>query len=241
MPPFIKKETAGADHWISLSDIMTALMMVFLLISIIYMIRVKESVDIPRIFKADEQQLYSQLEERLKVKLRRWGATLSPDLTVRFSNEDILFKAGSADLTADFKQALDEYFPDYLRAIMQEKFISNIKEIRIEGHTSSFWAKGVNEETAYINNMQLSQLRAQNTLIYLLQSPQLTAIEKAWLKKKFRAIGYSSALTLGKDGKPADESNAENYGASQRVEFRVVTTAEDKIRAVAYGGNHGAD
>lgn len=62
MPPFIKKEAAGADHWISLSDIMTALMMVFLLISIIYMIRVKESVDIPRIFKADEQQLYSQLE-----------------------------------------------------------------------------------------------------------------------------------------------------------------------------------
>ena len=62
----------GSDHWISLSDIMTALMMV-LLISIIYMIRVKESVDIPRIFKADEQQLYSQLKDKLTVKLNKWG------------------------------------------------------------------------------------------------------------------------------------------------------------------------
>ncbi len=239
MPPFIKQRASSSDHWISLSDIMTALMMIFLLISIIYMIRVKESVDIPRIFKADEQQLYSQLEKKLKVKLTKWGATLSPDLTVRFSNEDILFKAGSANLSSEFKQALDGYFPDYLRSIMQDKFIKNMKEIRIEGHTSSFWAKGVSEEVAYIKNMQLSQQRAQNTLIYLLQSTQLTVPEKEWLKKKFRAIGYSSALPLGGNGKPAGKLNLENYSASQRVEFRVVTTAEDKIRAVAYGVNNG--
>ena len=235
MPPFLRHKSNSADHWISLSDIMTALMMVFLLISIIYMIRVKESVDIPRIFKADEQQLYSQLQDKLTTKLTKWGATLTPDLTVRFSNEDILFQAGSADLQPEFKQALDEYFPDYLRSLMQKRFIENIKEIRIEGHTSSFWAKGINNEAAYINNMQLSQQRAQNTLIYLLKSPYLTVKEKEWLKKKFRAIGYSSALTLGKNGKPSAKDNPEDFGTSQRVEFRVVTNAEDKIRAVAYG------
>lgn len=241
MPPFIRQKNSATDHWISLSDIMTALMMIFLLISIIYMIRVKESVDIPRIFKADEQQLYAQLDERLNTTLKRWGAILSPDLTVRFSNEDILFKAGSAEMSTQFKQALNEYFPAYLRSIMQDKYIDNIKEIRIEGHTSSFWAQGTDEEVAYLNNMQLSQQRAQNTLIYLLQSPLLTQTEKQWLKKKFRAIGYSSALTLGKNGKPSSTSNHESPSASQRVEFRVVTTAEDKIRAVAYGVNNGAD
>ncbi len=235
MPPFDRSKHNSADHWISLSDIMTALMMVFLLISLIYMIRVKESVDIPRIFKADEQKLYGQLESKLNEKLSKWGATLSPDLTVRFSNEDILFKIGSAELTPEFKRALDEYFPDYLRSLMQPQFINNIKEIRIEGHTSSFWAHGVSEEVAYINNMHLSQQRAQNTLIYLLKSPTLNIVEKDWLKKKFRAIGSSSALTLGKNGQPSNGKNVENYGSSQRVEFRVVTTAEDKIRAVAYG------
>lgn len=236
----MRQRASSSDQWISLSDIMTALMMIFLLISIIYMIRVKESVDIPRIFKADEQQLYSQLEQKLQSKLTRWGATLSPDLTVRFNNEEILFKAGSAELSAEFKQALNEYFPIYIRSVMQDRFVDNIKEIRIEGHTSSFWAKGVGDEEAYIRNMQLSQSRAQNTLIYLLQSPLLTPVEKSWLKRKFRAIGFSSATPLGKDGKPVSASNKEHYGASQRVEFRVVTTAEDKIRAVAYGDSNAA-
>lgn len=235
MSPFARGKTSSNDHWISLSDIMTALMMVFLLLSIIYMIRVKESVDIPKIFKADEEQLYAQLNEKISSKLTKWGASLSPDLTVRFSNEDIIFTAGSPELKPDFKKALDEYFPDYLRSVMQDRFIENIKEIRVEGHTSSFWSQGTSSEVAYINNMQLSQQRAQNTLIYLLQSSYLTEVEKEWLKSRFRAIGYSSAATLGKNGQPATAQNPEDYATSQRVEFRVVTTAEDKIRAVAYG------
>lgn len=234
LPVFMHKKQS-ADHWISLSDIMTALMMIFLLISIVYMIRVQESVDIPRIFKAHEQQLYSQLQQNLEKKLGKWGATLSPDLTVRFNDEDILFKVGSAELQPQFKQALDEIFPTYLREMMDKRHIENMREIRIEGHTSSFWAHGVDAETAYINNMHLSQQRAQNTLIYLLKSPHLSAQEKAWLKKKFRAIGYSSALTLDAHGQPTKNAKDEDMNNSQRVEFRVVTNAEERIRAVAYG------
>lgn len=235
MPPVFMHKKQSADHWISLSDIMTALMMIFLLLSIVYMIRVQESVDIPRIFKAHEQQLYSQLQQSLDTKLGKWGATLSPDLTVRFNDKDILFKTGSAELQPQFKQALNEIFPLYLREMMSKNHIENMREIRIEGHTSSFWAQGVDPETSYINNMYLSQQRAQNTLIYLLKSPQLTSVEKAWLKKKFRAIGYSSALTLDVNGQPTQYAKDEDVNHSQRVEFRVVTNAEERIRAVAYG------
>ena len=63
----------------------------------------------------------------------------------------------------------------------------------------------------------------------------LTQNEKDWLKKKFRAIGYSSAATLGIDGKPASAFNVEDKDKSQRVEFRVVTDTEDRIRKIAYG------
>lgn len=233
MLPIFKPQN-DSENWVALSDMMTALMMIFLLINVIYMIKVKETVDIPRIFKADEQQLYSQIVQQVQPKLKKWGATLSPDLTVRFNNEDILFQAGSAQLSPEFKQALDEYFPIYLRSLMSPKYIHKIKEIRIEGHTSSFWSKDVDDETAYLNNMRLSQERAQNTLIYLLTNPLLSTDEKAWLKSKFRAIGFSSALTLGKNGKPTDQNNPEDYSTSQRVEFRVVTNTEDQIREIAY-------
>ena len=118
---------------------------------------------------------------------------------------------------------------------MKDQYLGSIKEIRIEGHTSSHWAVGVDQDIAYIQNMQLSQSRAQNTLIYLLNYPGLSKNEKDWLKKKFRAIGYSSAATLGIDGKPASAFNVEDKDKSQRVEFRVVTDTEDRIRKIAYG------
>lgn len=230
-----RKRSTGSEHWISLSDIMTALMMIFLLISVVYMLKVKEAVEIPRLFKTNEQQLHAQMNAELNDILTKWGAKLNPDLTVRFDKHDILFTSGSSDLNLQFKQALDEFFPKYIKTLMQDQYLGNIKEIRIEGHTSSHWAVGVSENESYIRNMQLSQNRAQNTLIYLLNHPQLTAQEKDWLKRKFRALGYSSALTLGVDGQPATVFNPESPEKSQRVEFRIVTTAEDRVREIAYG------
>ena len=230
-----QRRNTGAEHWISLSDIMTALMMIFLLISVIYMMKVKEAVEIPRLFKTNEQQLHAQMSSELNETLIKWGAKLNPDLTVRFDNHEILFTSGSAELNSQFKQALDEFFPKYIKNLMQDAYLGNIKEIRIEGHTSSHWAVGVAENESYIRNMQLSQSRAQNTLIYLLNHPELSNEEKDWLKRKFRALGYSSALTLGANGEPASVLNPESAEKSQRVEFRVVTTTEDKIRAIAYG------
>ncbi len=231
----LRKNSTGSEHWISLSDIMTALMMIFLLISVIYMIKVKEAVDIPKLFKTNEQELYTQMNHELNTILKKWGAILNPDLTVRFNNHEILFGSGSSQLSPQFKQALDEFFPHYIKNLMKDQYLGSIKEIRIEGHTSSHWAVGVDQDIAYIQNMQLSQSRAQNTLIYLLNYPGLSKNEKDWLKKKFRAIGYSSAATLGIDGKPASAFNVEDKDKSQRVEFRVVTDTEDRIRKIAYG------
>ncbi len=222
-----------AEHWISLSDLMTALMMLFLLVSIVYMIKVQDSVDIPRIFKAEQQQLYAQMSNQFKDKLNKWGAVLNPDLTVRFNNEDIQFATGSSQLRPEFKNALDEFFPSYIKILMQDEYRDNIKEIRIEGHTSSFWIDGMSDNDAYIKNMELSQYRAQETLIYLLKHPGLSLKEKNWLKQKFRAIGFSSSQLLNAKGNIAVNKEDEDRTQSQRVEFRVVTNTEDKVRAIA--------
>ena len=222
-----------AEHWISLSDLMTALMMLFLLISVIYMIKVQDSVDIPRIFKAEQQQLYAQMNGQFKDRLHKWGAVLNPDLTVRFNNEDIQFSTGSSQLRPEFKNALDEFFPSYIKILMQDEYKDNIKEIRIEGHTSSFWAEGMSENDTYIKNMELSQNRAKETLVYLLNHPQLDSNEKKWLQQKFRAIGFSSSQLLNSKGVPIVNHLEEDKSQSQRVEFRVVTNTEDKVRAIA--------
>lgn len=229
------QDGADAEHWISLSDLMTALMMLFLLISVVYMIKVQESVDIPRIFKADQQQMHAQMHGEFKDNLNKWGAVLNPDLTVRFNHEDIQFATGSEQLRPEFKNALDEFFPKYLHILMQEEYRDKIKEIRIEGHTSSLWLSGMAEDEAYINNMDLSQARAQETLIYLLKQPNLSLEERQWLKQKFRAIGFSSSQLLNSKGVDLKTNEQEDAKQSQRVEFRVVTNTEDKIREMVGG------
>lgn len=226
-----KHEADGdSEHWVSLSDLMTALMMLFLLISVVYMIKVQDSVDIPRIFKADQQQMHAQMHGQFKDKLNKWGAVLNPDLTVRFNHQDIQFATGSQQLRPEFQRALDEFFPQYLHILMQEEYRDKIKEIRIEGHTSSLWMVGMSADEAYIKNMNLSQGRAQETLIYLLTHPSLSVQERQWLKQKFRAIGFSSSQLLNSKGMVLRPNQFEDANQSQRVEFRVVTNTEDRIR-----------
>ncbi|RAX52145.1 OmpA family protein [Helicobacter sp. 11-8110] len=225
-----KKTSDSDDFFIALSDIMTALMLLFLLISIVYMIKVEDSVRVPKIFKETTQGLSERLNKEFDKDLKGWGAVLDKDLTIRFYQPDILFKTGSWVLSPKFKEILNEFFPRYLKIMMDKQFVNNIEEIRIEGHTSSFWGN-IKGDTAYLNNMELSQARTREVIKYLL-SLKLDKKEKEWLKKHFRAIGFSSAKPLNDKSQTLQKGEKENFINSQRVEFRVRTNIENKIAEV---------
>lgn len=220
------KRVSKEDHWISLSDMMTSLMIVFLLISVIYMIKVQDSVRVPQIYKETMQGLSKALNKEFEKDLKGWGAVIDKDLTIRFQQPDITFDRNSANLKLEFKKILDDFFPRYINIMMSNNFINNIEEIRIEGHTSS--------EGNYFNNMELSQDRSRTALEYIMSSSNinLTLDQKEWLKKHFRAIGYSSAKPLNKDGFTLQEEEKEDFKKSRRVEFRVRTNIEDKVAEI---------
>ena len=217
------------DYWIALSDIMTALMLLFLLISVVYMIKVEDSVKIPQIFKQTTQGLDKKLRNEFDKYLKAWGAVIDKDLTIRFSQPDILFAVGSATLNEKFKAILDDFFPRYLKILMDDEFRDNIEEIRIEGHTSSFWGKTEGDES-YLKNMTLSQERTRAVLEYIISSSNDE--QKEWLKKYFRAIGFSSAKLLDSNSQPITNKADEDPAKSQRVEFRVRTNIEQKVGAI---------
>ncbi|QQF52438.1 OmpA/MotB family protein [Campylobacter fetus] len=224
------KKQEGGDYWIALSDIMTALMLIFLLMSVIYMIKVEDSVKIPRIFKETSQGLSQKLNKEFEQNLKTWGAVIDKDLTIRFGQPDVLFAVGSSELSGKFKEILNEFFQRYLKIIMSDEFKNNIEEIRIEGHTSSVWG---NEELnlAYFKNMRLSSDRARSVLEYLLINSNDQ--EKEFLKKHFRSIGFSSSMPLDINGNHTSKSGLkEDFTNSQRVEFRVRTNIESKVSRI---------
>lgn len=224
------------DHWIPLSDLMTGLMMIFLLIAITYMIKVEADTkvikqasahtkEIATLYEQMKNQLYDDLRREFEKDLRRWEAELLPDATIRFKAPDVLFDSGQSELKERFKSILNDFFPRYIAIISSQKYRAAIKEIRIEGYTSSFWQSATSEQDAYFQNMRLSQDRTRSTLEYVLR---LAAVAKDlnWLREHITANGLSySKRIFSANGK-------ENFARSQRVEFRVRTDAESRIERI---------
>lgn len=216
-------------HWVAVSDLMAGLMMVFLLISIVFMIHVewqrKKITDVAILYDHLRTQLYEDLMSEFGPDLPRWGAEIKPDLTFRFNKTEFMFAKGESDLNGEFRQILADFFPRYLNIITADKYRDDILEVRIEGHTSSAWGGTTNSDDAYIYNMTLSQARTRSTVAYLLGLEDVSN-ERGWLKKYLTANGLSSAKVI------VDEGGKEDPERSRRVEFKVRTDAEGKIATI---------
>lgn len=222
------------NFWISLSDIMTALMVLFMFIAISYIVQVKQEQKdknyIIEHYRDTNQELYKDLHKEFEREFSetKWNAEITKDLSIQFLNENILFDYNKSEIKEDFKTILDEFFPRYASILLQPKYRDNISEIRIEGHTDS--------EGDYMYNMNLSQRRATEVLKYLLfqeisEFKMLAEEDRKYLKYWLTATGYSSGRTVDRDGKHIFTSNkTEDPVKSRRVEFRIITKSEEIIK-----------
>jgi outer membrane protein OmpA-like peptidoglycan-associated protein len=221
---FTKKDSADSQ-WISISDLMSVLMMIFLFIAVSYMLNVTKEKDtikeIAVTYNKLQTALYDDLLEEFRHDLSKWNADIDrQSLAVRFEAPEVLFSSGSAELQPKFKEILNDFFPRYVAILSNEKYVNDIEEIRIEGHTSSEWRVEVPAEQAYFNNMELSQNRTRKVLEFVLHNRRLD--NKKWLQERLTANGLSSSKLVVSNG-------VENKEKSRRVEFRVRTNAEKRI------------
>jgi outer membrane protein OmpA-like peptidoglycan-associated protein len=226
MAKLFKESGESESHWISISDMMSGLMMIFLFISVSYMINIVREKDkikeIAVTYNRLQNDLYSDLEAEFSNDLEKWNAKIDrQSLSVRFESPEVLFQTGSASISEKFKLILNDFFPRYIKILANEKYRSDIEEIRIEGHTSSEWSFDVPKDIAYFNNMALSQDRTRSVLEYVFLHPKV-AKQKQWLKKNLTANGLSSSKLVIND-------NLEQKERSRRVEFRVKTNSEKRI------------
>lgn len=212
------------NHWLSVSDLMAGLMMVFLFISIVLMrnaLLERDKVkEVAAAYQDNKVKIYDALMEEFKVDLVKWDAEIKKtDLSFNFKSPDVLFAVGKIDLKPEFKQILDDFSPRYLKIVAQ--FRASIEEVRIEGHTSSRWNSGTSDDEAYFNNMNLSQGRTRSVLSYLYRLDSVVA-ERAWIKSNIAAVGYSSSKLIIQNGREDSER-------SRRVTFRLITNSETQI------------
>ncbi len=174
--------------------------------------------------KADDQltihvinSLYNALNEEFGSNFDDWDAELDEDtLTFRFKKPSIMFTRGSTKIKDEYKKILNSFFPRYVNIL--KDYQNEIKNVHIEGHTSSRYKAAKTVKEKFEKNKILSQKRAVAVLGYIsnISNPEIKE-NMMFIKKTFVPEGKSSSqIVLNEDG-------TENFELSKRVEFRIET------------------
>lgn len=229
-------KTKSDHYWISMSDMMTGLMIIFLFISVAYMIQLQQEQKEKNRMITEYVNIKNELLHELKKEFsndfskENWDATIDSDLSIKFNNEYVLFDYNKSDLKDEFKKILDDFFPRYFKILLKDKYKNKILEVRIEGHTDS--------SGDYIYNLMLSNNRAAKVLEYFFISPnsifnRLNKDDQNLVKFWLTATGFSYGRVLDKNGLFVLETKGkEDAKRSRRVEFRVLTKSEALIEEI---------
>ncbi|MDF1879416.1 OmpA family protein [Sulfurimonas sp. SAG-AH-194-C20] len=208
-------------EWISISDMMSGLMLVFLFIAISFMVKVEaekqEVIDVAIEYRDTKANINEALYEEFENDLENWNATITEDNSMVFSSEQVLFEVSESQINDEFKVILKDFFSRYIKILTDENYKNEILELRVEGHTSDTWKNAISKEEIYLKNMQLSQERAYEVLSYCYSlDADVIKSNRPWLEKYFRANGMAY-------------SKLKDVRKSRRVEFSIVMKSEDSV------------
>lgn len=212
----------GQSSWISLSDLMTGLVLVFLVVII-----ANQYSTLAR-YENTKKQIFNALENKFADEIKAKKLTVSQDLVVRFLNVETLFERDKAALSDDYKGILDDFIPRYLDVLQDENFANNIIEVRIEGHTGGPTPR----HRTRIQRVRLSQARAREVLKYFFSHKEFRSLhenKQEVLRFKFMANGFGDGRKVDKNGDYVIKTGLPAY-STRRVEFRIMTDAESRLR-----------
>ncbi|MGM8213094.1 OmpA family protein [Virgibacillus sp. W0430] len=157
-----KNEQEEGQFWPSFTDLLTVILLCFILIFIAMMII--KSLQIEEMKRTIDQIM--GVREQLVSDLKNEFST--SDLAIEVDektgaiifNTEILFEYDEAKLKPTSFQFLDEFVPKYLDTLFASGYEDYIAEIIIEGHTD--------RDGTYLYNLELAQERAYSVASYIL-------------------------------------------------------------------------
>lgn len=223
---------AKHNVWMSVSDLMTGLMILFLFVAVAYMIQVQDNQSVLTDYVETKQHLHEKLVNEFKGDTAKWKMVVGKDLSMKFKEPEVLFKLGSGDIQPKFAEILDEFIPRYLNILLTDTLRERIQEIRIEGHTDDLRMVKYGKDP-YLSNVLLSQERAYNVLKYIREMPSFenySPEDRKLLDYWFTANGLSYGKALdANEYYAALSGDSIDKAKSRRVEFRIVTTGEEVL------------
>lgn len=219
----LETSSSAGDFNLSISDMMSALCAIFVLLCIGIILQLKQ---VSEHYVTTKYTLYDDLRKEFSADLENWKAEIDAEnLSIRFKDPDVLFVINKADLRNTYKYILDDFFPRLLK--VTSKYENLIEEIRIEGHSAEAINKiksgELTEQEDYEEGMELSQGRTRAVLSYCLNGTKFPK-NYEWIRSKIVAIGYSKSRPV------KDKTGKIDWDASRRVEFRIKLNSDSEIQ-----------
>ena len=235
------KTSGGESNWISFSDIMTGLMVLFMFIALSYILEVQKKQNeinvIIKEYKQTQAKIYNELDRTFTDRFKNYNLKVNPDLSIQITDADALFPVQFYDqeveLTDRFQNFLNEFTPLFYGIILKDEYTDDISEVRIEEHTGIQTPDKEFDNDYYQKMLILSQKRSNKVLNYMMGLNYYNALndkQKNFLRYITTANGLAYGKALDDEGKfkYSTGKNIHNY-KSMRVEFRIVTNSQKVV------------
>jgi outer membrane protein OmpA-like peptidoglycan-associated protein len=203
------RDEAEKPFWISYADLMTALMVLFLVVMAVALLAVTKTVSQREQEEAQHRQDIERLLDRFDAVSRQarfHGITIDRDRSVVDFGSRAQFPFARSTLTVEQQQLLRAFVPEILAIANDDLGQRVLKEIVVDGFTD--------KTGSYLSNLDLSLQRSQRVLCALFARPApgeaaMSADQLEQIRALFVVGGYSFNAA-----KATDEE-------SRRVEMRL--------------------
>jgi flagellar motor protein MotB len=199
------RDDAEKPFWISFADLMTALMVLFLIVMAVALVAVTRTISDQEINEAQQKKdIDTCMSQAVDASRRHQGVKVYPERQVIDFGDRARFALGSSALTPDQEVVLRRFVPELLLMTAMPSCKRVLKRIVVEGYTD--------RTGTYLNNLNLSLMRSQRVLCAMFTTKgdySLSEAQKATVRDVFLVGGF--AFNSIKD---TDEE-------SRRVEMRL--------------------
>lgn len=219
------KDEAEKPFWISFADLMTALMVLFLVVMGVALLAVTKNVSEREKKEEQHRRDIELILDRFERAAKRYDGIKVDRLrsTIDFGDR-ARFALGKFNLSADQEEVLRQFVPEILVLANDDLGKRVLKRIVVEGYTD--------KRGSYLSNLNLSLQRSQRVLctMFATAGPSLLADEqKENVRDLFLVGGYSFNA--------AKQTDEESRRVEMRIEFLGVD--EQRPKAPPLVGNFG--
>lgn len=213
-------EDEGNHYWMSYSDLMSALLLIFALLLLVNIFGNQAEMEAKDKMIEEVLGVKTRLIEELNTAFNDSNLEMEIDSqtgAIRFSS-GVFFKYDSAEVSKEGRENLESFVPKYISILLSEEFRNHVSQIIIEGHTD--------KSGSYLYNLELSQNRSFAVVEEIFKEGFPGFKGKQDLRQLITSNGRSYTVPMYNDNGEIDS------GKSRRVEFKFRLKDEETIKKI---------